>query len=444
MLYDNQIAMKLYSQFNIDKISYTEPENYYNGMTKAQREYPENDKRCNRKFGTNHVKMFCDEEISYMTGNKLVYSSKSGNIEAVKDIETTVDNINACLDTELATTLLIYSKAYEIYYLDEYKDFKIKVVNPLQGIGYEDVEGKVQMFLYMYKKMLDDKTYIDLYDDKYIYHFDESFNKVEEPTPHYFGRCPVGVAKLNNGVLDTIYNQIHGLQNAYEFTLMDWSNEIGDTRLSYLLMSGCQMSKEQADIMKEMGIITTENADSKVSFLLKDIKPEFLKAYRDIIEEEMYKVAHHLKNQITVQSNTSGNMLAVRLNCLRIKLTTQYQCLKNCIRTRLQCLFTYLYQAEDKMYDFKDIDVKFTLNLPNNDYEMAQIISLLSGKVSIKGMSEKLSWVTNADKDYKEMLAEQKQVQENQAPPKLNYDTTTTNVDNIDNTNEGDKNGNKA
>ena len=59
-------------------------------------------------------------------------------------------------------------------------------------------------------------------------------------------------------------------------------------------------------------------------------------------------------------------------------------------------------------------------------------------------MSEKLSWVTNADKDYKEMLAEQKQVQENQAPPKLNYDTTTTNVDNIDNTNEGDKNGNKA
>lgn len=443
MLYDNQIAMKLYHQFNIDKLKYIEPENYYNGITVAQKTYPENDKRCNRKFGTNHVKLFCDEEVSYMTGNKLVYSSKNGNAQAIKDIETTIDNINACLDTELATTLLIYSKAYEMYYLDEYKDFKIKVVNPLQGIGYEDTEGKVQLFIYFYKKMLDDKTYMDIFDDKFIYHFDESFNQVQEPTPHYFQRCPVGVAKLNNDVLDTIYNQIHGLQDAYEYTLMDWSNEIGDTRLSYLLMSGCQMTKEQAELMKEMGIITTEDPNSKIGFLIKDIKPEFLKAYRDIIEEEMYKVSHHLKNQITVQSNTSGNMLAVRLNCLRIKLTTQYQCLKNCIRTRLQCLFTYLYQVENKMYDFKDIDVKFTLNLPNNDYEQAQIISLLADKVSIKGMAEKLSWITNADEDFKQMLAEKKEIQDSQAPPKLNYDTTTK-VDNIDNTNEGEDNGNKA
>lgn len=245
MIYDRQIAMKLYDQFNINKNNYTEPENYYNGKTKAQRNYPDSENRSNRKFGSNHVKMFIDEEVSYMTGNRLVYSSKSGNIQSVKDIETTIDNINACLDTELATTLLIYSKAYEVYYLDEYKDFKIKVINPMQGIGYEDVEGKVQMFLYFYKKMLDDKTYIDLFDDKFIYHFDSSFNTVAPPQPHYFQRCPVGVATLNNGILDTVYNQINGLQDAYEYTLMDWENELGDTRLSYLLMSGCQMTPEQ-------------------------------------------------------------------------------------------------------------------------------------------------------------------------------------------------------
>jgi hypothetical protein len=90
------------------------------------------------------------------------------------------------------------------------------------------------------------------------------------------------------------------------------------------------------------------------------------------------------------------------------------------------------------MYDFKDIDVKFTLNLPNNDYEMAQIISLLSDKVSIKGMTEKLSWITNADKDFKDMLEEKKQVQENTAPPKLNFNDTSNITDNADNV--GDKN----
>lgn len=437
MIYDKQIAMKLYDQFNIDKAKYIQPENYYNGKTVAQATYPENAKRCNRKFGSNHVKMFIDEEVSYMTGNRLVYSSKSGNSKIIKDIEDTIDNINYSLDSELATTLLIYSKAYEVYYLDENKEFKIKVVNPMQGIAYTDVEGKAQLFLYFYKKMLDDKTYIDVFDDKYIYHFDESFNKVDEPQTHYFGRCPVGVAELNNGVLDTIYNQIHGLQDDYEFTLMDWSNEIGDTRLSYLTMTGCSIDDEQASEMKERGIITTEDANSKVAFLIKDIKPEFLAKHREIVEEEMYKVTQHLKNQITVQSNTSGTMLAVRLNCLRIKLTTQYQCLKNCIRTRLQCLFTYLYQSQNKLYDYRDLDVKFTLNLPNNDYETAQIISLLSDKVSIKGMTEKLSWITNADQDFKEMLAEKKQIQDNQAPPKLSYDNNSDIEYNLNEDNNG-------
>ncbi|GEP65199.1 hypothetical protein CBE01nite_29670 [Clostridium beijerinckii] len=443
MIYDRQIAMLLYEKYSKDKGDYTDANSYYDGDSVAQSKYPVNEERCNRKFGTNHVKFMIDEEVSYMTGNKLSYISKSGNSQVVKDIEYTLDNINSCLDTELTTQFLINSVVYELYYMYE-GEFKIKVCSPLESIGYIDLENNVQLFLYMYKKMLDDKTYIDVFDDKYIYHMDESFNEIAPRQEHYFGRCPVGIAIMNNGTKDTIYNAIHGLQDAYEYTLMDWSNEIGDTRLSYLTMTGCQMSEEQAKIMKEMGIISTTDANSKIGFLIKDIKPEFLKSYRDIIEEEMYKVTHHLKNQIAVQSNTSGSMLATRLNCLRIKLTTQYQCLKNCIRTRLQCLFTYLNLVENKNYDYRDIDVKFTLNLPNNDLEMAQILSQLTGKLSIKTGLSQLSFVTNADEEYKQMLAEQKEIQENSAPPKLNYDNDkNSNTDNLDNVSE-DNNGNEG
>lgn len=421
MLYNKETAQKLYDQFNIDKAMYLKPNNYYNGKSDAQATYIENEDRCNRKFGTNHVKMFIDEETSYICGNKLTYISKSGNDESVKDIENILNNVNTCLDTELTTKFLINSKAYELYYINN-GEFKIKICSPLESIGYEDLEGNVQLFLYFYKKQLDDKIYIDCFDDKYIYHFDSSFNVVEEATPHYFGRCPVGVATMNNGIYDTVYNAIKGLQDAYEYTLMDWSNEIGDTRLSYLLMSGCQMDEEQAKLMKKMGIITTSDPNSKVNYLIKNIPSDFLKSYRDIIEEEMYKVTQHLKNQITVQSNTSGTMLATRLNCLRIKLTTEYQCLRNCIRTRLQCLFTYLNLVENKNYDYKDIDVKFTLNLPNNDLEMSQILSQLSGKLSIKTGLSQLSFITNAQEEYNQMLEEQKQIQESQNPPKLTYD----------------------
>ena len=94
---------------------------------------------------------------------------------------------------------------------------------------------------------------------------------------------------------------------------------------------------------------------------------------------------------------------------MRIKLTSIHQCLSNCIKTRIRCLFTYLNISQSKNYDYKDISVKFTLNLPNNDLEMAQILSQLSGKLSIRTGLSQLSFVTNAEEEYNKMMEEQEQ-----------------------------------
>ena len=255
----------------------------------------------------------------------------------------------------------------------------------------------------------DNKYYIDCFDDDYIYHFDEGLNEIKPPTKHYFGICPVGVAELNNGIADTIYNSIKDLQDSYESTLSDWSNEIADTRLAYMLITGMTLEDEVAKQMKSMGILQCPDPDGKVEWLVKNIPSDFIKSYREILEEEMYKVTHHLKNQVTVQSNTSGAMLATRLNCLRIKLTTIHQCLNNCIKTRLRCLFKYLNILDGTDYNYKDVSIKFTLNLPNNDLEMAQILSQLTGKLSIRTGLSQLSFVTNAEEEYKKMMEEQEQ-----------------------------------
>lgn len=408
MRYDKLTALKMLDQFNINKSIYNKMGEYYKGNTDAFKQYPVTD-RSNRKVKTNHIKMFIDEEVAYLTGNKLTYLSSSNNNEAIKDIEFNLSNINACLDTDLTTTLLTYGTAYELYYLYD-GEFKAKVINPMQGIAYKNVEGKVELFLYFYQKELDNnKYYIDCFDDEYIYHFDENFNEIAPATKHYFGVCPVGVAELNNGTSDTIYNSIKDLQDSYESTLSDWSNEIADTRLAYLLITGMSLDDEDAKKMKEMGILQCPDPAGKIEWLIKNIPSDFIKSYRETLEDEMYKVTHHLKNQVTIQSNTSGSMLATRLNCLRIKLTSIHQCLSNCIKTRIRCLFTYLNISQSKNYDYKDISVKFTLNLPNNDLEMAQILSQLSGKLSIRTGLSQLSFVTNAEEEYNKMMEEQEQ-----------------------------------
>lgn len=408
MLYNEKTARKMLEQFTKNKVKYRKMKNYYDGNTDAFNNYPITD-RSNRKVKTNHIKMFIDEEVAYLTGNRLTYLSEKNVSNSVKDIENSLNNINACLDTELTTTLLTFGTAYELYYLYD-GEFKAKVVNPLQGIAYKNVEGKVELFLYFYKKELEnDKYYIDVYDDEYIYRFNENLKPIENPIKHYFGICPVGVAELCNGISDTIYNSIKDLQDSYESTLSDWSNEIADTRLAYLLITGMQLDEDSANKMKEMGILQCSEADGKIEWLIKNIPSDFIKSYRETLEDEMYKVTHHLKNQVTIQSNTSGSMLATRLNCLRIKLTSIHQCLSNCIKTRIRCLFTYLNQAYGKNYDYKDISVKFTLNLPNNDLEMAQIISQLNGKLSIRTGLSQLSFITNAEEEYRKMMEEQEE-----------------------------------
>lgn len=407
MKYNREIALRLQQEFDKRKIVYAKMGKYYKGETDAFEQYPITD-RSNRKVKTNHIKMFIDEEVAYLTGNKLTYLCESdANITSV--IEYNLNNINSCLDTDLATTLLTYGTAYELYYLYE-GEFKAKVINPLQGIAYRNVEGKAELFLYFYTKELEDnKYYIDCFDDNYIYHFDEGLNEIAPPTKHYFGICPVGVAELNNGIADTIYNSIKDLQDSYESTLSDWSNEIADTRLAYMLITGMTLDDKDAKEMKSMGIMQCPDPNGKVEWLVKNIPSDFIKTYRETLEDEMYKVTHHLKNQVTIQSNTSGSMLATRLNCLRIKLTSIHQCLTNCIKTRLRCLFTYLNIVEGSDYNYKDVSVKFTLNLPNNDLEMAQILSQLTGKLSIRTGLSQLSFVTNAEEEYKKMMEEQEQ-----------------------------------
>lgn len=407
MIYNKGIAFKLQEEFNNRKNTYSKMADYYKGKTDAFALYPVTD-RSNRKVKTNHIKMFIDEEVAYLTGNKLTYlCEKDANVANV--IEYNLNNINSCLDTDLATTLLTFGTAYELYYLHD-GEFKARVVNPLQGIAYKNVEGKVELFLYFYTKELEDnKYYIDCFDDNYIYHFDENLNEIAPATKHYFGICPVGVAELNNGISDTIYNSIKDLQDSYESTLSDWSNEIADTRLAYMLITGMTLDDKDAKEMKSMGIMQCPDPNGKVEWLVKNIPSDFIKTYRETLEDEMYKVTHHLKNQVTIQSNTSGSMLATRLNCLRIKLTSIHQCLTNCIKTRLRCLFTYLNIVEGSDYNYKDVSVKFTLNLPNNDLEMAQILSQLTGKLSIRTGLSQLSFVTNAEEEYKKMMEEQEQ-----------------------------------
>lgn len=416
MIFNRQIANKLYEEYNKRKPIATKQYDYYKGQTDIFKTYKLTD-RSNRRIVDNFIRTFIEEETSFMVGQPITYIADK---EMVDDINYNINNISATLDNELTTNLLIFGEAYELYYVNN-NEFKIKELNPLNSIAYCDTEGKAQLFIYFYTKELDDNVYFDVIDDVNIYHFRDGFIEVEKPTPHYFGCVPVGVARLNNIVDDTLFNNVKSLQDCYEALMSDWSNEVSDTRLAYLVLSGLSLDEEDAKKMKKMGILQLPDANGKAEWLIKNISSDFFKSYRDIIKEDIYRVANHIDNQEGVQSNTSGTMLITRLNCLRLKIISQNQCLKNCIKQRIKNLFTYLNLTQNKGYDYKLVKIEPQLNLPQNDVEIAQVMTQLNNKLSIRTGLSRLSFITNADEEFNKMLEEQQMIND-AIEPKVDLD----------------------
>lgn len=416
MLYNRQIAMKLYDQFNITKPGFIKMHNYYVGKTDTATSYPKTD-RSNRIASTNYIKKFITEHVSYAVGNPVTYISRSSNNEMVKDIEYAMDNQTGSPDAELMKNMLIFGESYEIYYLNQ-GEFKVRVCSPLNSIPYCDVEGNVQLFMYFYKKELDDeKIYIDVYDDSCIYHFNESFIPIAPPTPHYFGRVPVGVARLGNGAAETLYNDIANLQNNYESVISDWLNMSGDVRDAYLLFTGTTLDDEVAEKIKSKGIIQMpEGGDAK--FLIKNIQADFIRSLADTIEDKIYQISQSVNNNEAMQSNTSGVALQSRIISLRNRIGLEQKALSDCMKVRLKCLFIYLYQTDSKLYDYKDVKIQFSMNIPQDDVSMAQVISQLSGKLSVKTGLSQLSFITDAQGEFDTMIKEKELLNPVQTLPK--------------------------
>lgn len=418
MLFNKTIAMKLYDQFNISKFMYTKMYNYYIGNTDTKNSYPKTD-RSNRVANTNYIKKFITEHVSYAVGNPITYISRSNNNNMVQDIEYHMVNQIGSLDAELMKNMLIFGESYEIYYLNQ-GEFKVRVCSPLNSIPYCDIEGNVQLFMYFYKRELDDnKVYIDVYDDKFIYHFDDAFNQIAPPTPHYFGIVPVGVARLGNGTNETLFNDIGNLQDNYENVVSDWLNMSGDLRDAYLLFSGATLDDEIAENIKSKGIIQMPDG-GEAKFLTKNIQADFIRSLADTIEDKIYQISQSVNNNEAMQSNTSGVALQSRIISLRNRIGLEQKALSDCIKTRLKCLFMFLYQSESKVYDYKDVKIQFTMNIPQDDVSMAQVISQLSGKLSIQTGLSQLSFITDAKGELDKMIEEQKLLTPEPKEPKAN------------------------
>ena len=413
---NKELLSNIKSEFSTRKIIYDKIYDYcVTGKSEAYKDYKNNPKRSNLKVRTNFIKKFIKEEVSYLLSNKPTYISKSDNVEEVEFVNFKLSHWNKNHDKMLLRDMLSYGSVFELYYTSEIGEevlFNSKIVSPRDGYLLTDEFGKNKMFLRFFKKKFDTRQYIDIYTSNLIYHVDDSFTEVSEPTENMFGEVPVRVGHISAyKEHDTLFNELKDLQDAYETNLSDIVNEISDYRLAYLIMLGCSVNykdkdehgKTQLDYMKEKGIINANEKDVIIKFLTKDINDTFIQNTLDTLKKNIYEISSHIDTNEKLQSNTSGSALRNRLIGLEQRVRDSEGSMKNIIQGRMYFLFKLFKKVENINYDYRDMSVKFTLNIPQDDLLMAQTLSQfgIGENISLKTALAQLSFINNPDQEIK-------------------------------------------
>lgn len=409
-----KIVKKAYGSYYIFRNLYLKMYEYYKGNTDAIKNYLFVTERSNLKINVNFIKKFIKEEVSYTVGNDILFESRTANVAEINDIDYYTSHWNELHDSDLMKYLDIFTKVYELYYLDKNADFCSKIIKPIDGYAYTDSSsGKILFFIHAFKNDFETtKSYIDVYTDNLIYHFDNKFNQITKPTQNIFGEVPVTIGELTDeGVHDSLYKDLKGLQDAFETNLSDIANEISDFRNAYLLFKNITVDPGKIPEMKQLGVMQLPGEKSDAKWLIKEINDTFIQNTLNRYEDTMYQIACHINHNEKIQSNVSGVALESRLIALRNKCTLLIKAHHNIVKNRMKFLFIYLDIKKNKLYDYKDVKAIYTPNIPSDDVATADIISKLGeGVVSKDTLRGRFSFVTNkvaeAEKVKKEQEAE--------------------------------------
>ena len=212
--------------------------------------------------------------------------------------------------------------------------------------------------------------------------------------------------------------------------LSDLTNEISDFRNAYLVITGAQLENDDATKMKKNGILQCNDPNSKFEWLIKKLDSSFIQENLTTLEDKMYQLSCHVNANEHMHSNLSGVALRSRLISLEEKCKLNQRALTDCIKVRLKALFTWLNKLQGTNYDWKDLKIKFTPNIPQDDLTQAQIITQLGDKLSLETALSLLSFIENPQNEANKVRQEQ-----NEAMPSVNLDkvdsNSNTNLDNV-------------
>lgn len=385
--------------------------NYYDGKQGIlNKSYSDSTKPCSHTV-INYMKDISDSYCGYLaTPGYISYNTDCDSI-----IDVLKYNDFQSQDSDFLLDALIYGTAAELMYIDTDAQVRFKRIEPTSCFGIFD-NSLTEDLLY-FVRMYDadawddtDKYYVDVYDDSMVRHYEMSgmngYLTFLNEEPHYFNQCPANIFNLpdEKSVFDCVMSLQDAVNELYSCEIDDYSAFCD----AYLVLSGVDADADDIQMMKENRVlIVPDGADAK--WLTKNASDAQVENILKRAHESIYRVAKcpDFSSESFVGGVSSGIAIQYRLSGMEHKAGIIEGKMKKALQRRIEliCGIASMKLGEDI---FKDIQITFKRNIPEDITTTINVVNSLKGTVSDATLLAQLPFINDINGEL-EAVAAQKQ-----------------------------------
>ena len=420
-----ELLRKILDRFNTtDLIKRKRWKNYYDGkMDILQKQYSDPTKPCSHVV-TNLCKVVADTYCGYIAGRPVTYTSND-NIDDIQEVINYNDDESE--NTNWLLNALIYGVGYELHWIDNDAQERYSQINPLNCVAIHaaSLEHELLYFIRWYDVSdFDDSDLlcVEVYDahSKKTYHCHGLVGALEfiSEEPHAFNDVPVSVFYLNEQE-ESIFNQAMSLNDAYNELQ---SSEVDDYSAfcdAYLVLVGTDAEKEDIAEMKENRVLVLPEG-ANAQYLIKQSNDTQITNMLENIKKNIFKVTSAPDMSDENFMAQSGVAIKYKLVGFENKASAIVTNFTKAIQRRIELICNILHlKASDTVW--RDVNINFVRNLPQDLTETITLVNSLKGSVSDATLLSQIPFVTDVQAEI-EAVREQKEKEASLYNFNVNFD----------------------
>lgn len=396
---DAALLGKMINRFHINEQPRLEKyKNYYDGVQAILRKaYADPTKPCNRTV-INYCKNIVDSYCGYLATPGYINYRSDVDIENIMDVLRYNDY--QAEDSDFLLDALIYGVAAELMYIDTDGKTRFRLINPTQcfGVCDDSLTGDLMYFvrMYMANEWDDSNVFnVDVYSPLSVKHFTmHGFNGALQfvaEEPHYFNQCPANIFALPDE--KSIFDCILNLQDSANDLL---SAEVDDYQAfcdAYMVLEGVDADTDDITAMKENRVLVLPEG-AKASWLTKNANDAQVENILKRIQESIYRIAAcpDFSSESFVGGVSSGVAIQYRLTGMETRAGKIEAVMKKALQRRIEIIagIASLKLGEEV---FRDIQIEFVRNIPEDQSATINLINSLKGTVSDETLLSQLSFI---------------------------------------------------